>query len=63
MVCYHNCLCMVVVVIVLLDCQQVYQEVGNVLWDIANCADRHQPLDLSVNKPAKDFLRGKFEEW
>ena len=29
----------------------------------ANCTDRLQPLDLSVNKPAKDFLRGKFEEW
>ena len=22
-----------------------------------------QPLDLTVNKPAKEFLRGKFEEW
>ena len=29
----------------------------------ANCTDRLQPLDLSVNKPAKYFLRGKFEEW
>ena len=29
----------------------------------ANCTDRLQPLDLTVNKPAKDFLRGKFEEW
>ena len=29
----------------------------------ANCTDHLQPLDLSVNKPAKDFLRGKFEEW
>ena len=29
----------------------------------ANCTDRLQPLDLSVNKPAKCFLRGKFEEW
>ena len=23
----------------------------------ANCTDRLQPLDLSVNKPAKNFLR------
>jgi len=29
----------------------------------ANCTDCMQPLDLFVNKPAKDFLSGKFEEW
>ena len=29
----------------------------------ANCTDRLQPLDLSINKPAKDFLRSKFQEW
>ena len=29
----------------------------------ANTTDRLQPLDVSVNKPAKDFLRNKFEEW
>ena len=28
-----------------------------------NCTDRLQPLDVSVNKPAKDFLRAKFQEW
>ena len=28
-----------------------------------NCTDRLQPLDLSVNKPAKNFLRDRFEEW
>ena len=28
----------------------------------ANCTDHLQPVDLSVNKPAKDFLRSKFEE-
>ena len=28
-----------------------------------NCTDRLQPLDLSVNKPAKDFVRTKFREW
>ena len=27
------------------------------------CTDRLQPLDLSVNKPAKDFLRQKFSSW
>ena len=27
----------------------------------ANCTDRLQPLDLSVNKAAKDFLRSKFQ--
>ena len=29
----------------------------------ANCADRLQPLDLSANKPAKDFLRDRFQQW
>ena len=29
----------------------------------AHCTDRLQPLDLSVNKPAKDFLRDKFQMW
>lgn len=28
-----------------------------------NCTNQLQPLDFSVNKPAKDFLRKKFEEW
>lgn len=29
----------------------------------ANCTDRLQPLDVSVNKPAKEFLRRKFQHW
>ena len=29
----------------------------------ANCTDRRQPMDLSVNKAAKDFMRKKFREW
>ena len=29
----------------------------------ANCTDRLQPLDLSVNKQAKEFLRRKFQGW
>lgn len=29
----------------------------------SNCTDRLQPLDVSINKPAKDFLRTKFQEW
>ena len=28
-----------------------------------NCTDRLQPLDISVNKPAKSFLRSKFQDW
>ena len=28
-----------------------------------NTTDRLQPLDVSVNKPAKDFLREKFRTW
>ena len=29
----------------------------------ANCIDRQQPLDISVNKAAKDFLWSQFQEW
>ena len=29
----------------------------------ANCTDRLQPLDVSTNKPAKDFLRSKLQTW
>ena len=29
----------------------------------ANCTDRLQPLDLSVNKAAKNYLRNCFQEW
>ena len=28
-----------------------------------NCTDRLQPLDMSINKPVKDFLRRKFTDW
>ena len=28
-----------------------------------NCTDKLQPLDVSVNKPAKDFLRHLFQMW
>ncbi len=28
-----------------------------------NTTDRLQPLNISVNKAAKDFLKGKFQEW
>jgi len=29
----------------------------------ANCTDRLQPLDVSVNKTAKEFLRRQFQNW
>ena len=29
----------------------------------ANCTDKLQPLDLSVNKASKDFLKSKFYNW
>lgn len=28
-----------------------------------NCTDRLQPLDISVNKAVKEFLRKKFQQW
>ena len=35
----------------------------NVVLIPPNCTDRLQPLDLSVNKTAKDFLRKCFQKW
>ena len=35
----------------------------NVIMIPPNCTDRLQPLDVSVNKPAKEFLRQKFHTW
>ena len=50
---------------------QYAQEGGDVLEqnDILVCrlppnrTDHLQPMDLSVNKPTKDFLKRKFEQW
>ena len=28
-----------------------------------NCIDHLQPMDMSINKPVKDFLRDKFQKW
>ena len=35
----------------------------NVTLVPANCTDRLQPLDLSVNKAAKEYPRGEFQAW
>ena len=35
----------------------------NVVMVLANCTDRLQPMDISVNKPAKNFLCGQFQDW
>lgn len=35
----------------------------DVLLISPNYIDRLQPLDISVNKVAKEFLRGKFQKW
>ena len=35
----------------------------NVILIPRNCTNRLQPLDLSVNKAAKEFLWRKFHEW
>ena len=29
----------------------------------ANCTDRLQPMDLSINKSVKEFMRTKFRDW
>ena len=31
--------------------------------DVVLCPDQLQPLELSVNKSVKDFLRGTFQHW
>ena len=38
---------------------------NNILYILvpANTTDKLQPLDLSVNKPAKDFMKRKFQNW
>ena len=47
--------------------QKVYELLNS--YDIHTCVlppnttDRLQPLDVAVNKPAKDFLRRRFDEW
>ena len=35
----------------------------NVILIPANCTDRLQPLDLSVNKSAKNLLCQQFQKW
>ena len=35
----------------------------NIVLIPANCTDRLQPMDLSINKAAKDFLRLQFKDW
>ena len=45
-------------VLTLLDSHKI-----NVALVPTNCIDHLQPLDLSVNKPAKEFLRKQFEGW
>lgn len=50
---------------------QVTQSVTNLLEDHnihicllpANTTDLLQPMDISVNKPAKDFLKWQFNQW
>ena len=35
----------------------------DVVYIPPNCTDRLQPMDLSINKPAKHFLKEKFQLW
>ena len=43
---------------------KILQE-NNMLYVLvpANCTDQLQPLDLSIKKPAKEFLRHEFQSW
>ena len=42
---------------------QLLKDSFTVVFVLPNCTDQLQPLDLSVNKSAKDFLKRKFWEW
>ena len=35
----------------------------DIVYVPANCTGELQPLDLSVNKSLKDFIKQKFQEW
>lgn len=47
--------------------EEIFQllDSNNILYVLvpAICTDVLQPLDLSLNKSAKDFMRKKFQEW
>ena len=43
--------------------QLLEQSFIDVVFVPPNCTNQFQPLDLSVNKSAKEFLRGKFQQW
>ena len=44
-------------ILALLEAKHIYVVVP------ANCTDRLQPLDVSVNKAAKEYLRRQFQDW
>jgi len=46
------------VLLKLLDAENI-----NVILIPANCTNQLQPLDLSVNKAAKEFLHNQFQQW
>lgn len=35
----------------------------HVVYIPPNCTDKLQPMDVAVNKPAKDYLKRRFEDW
>ena len=46
------------------DVTSILEENNIYVIDVpANCTDRLQPMDLSVNKSAKEFMRSRFSEW
>ena len=48
------------------DSQNVQTKIKSTVYVVlipSKCTDRLQPLDLSVNKSVKDFLRQQFQEW
>ena len=46
-----------------LQCWFTVKHVKNKELISPNCTDHLQPLDISVNKAAKKFLRNEFQEW
>ena len=36
---------------------------SHIMFVSPNCMERLQPLDLSNNKSAKEFIKSKFQQW
>ena len=45
------------------DVNDIFESHGITVHVPANCTSELQPIDISVNKPAKEFLKDEFHNW